>query len=60
MEHQCTIEDAEQDFAARRQLVELLDVRVQVVLRGDVIWLKLTSLLGKGRKRLNLPPRKRR
>jgi len=59
-EHLRRIADAEHDFAARRQLVELLDVRVQVVRRGDELWLHLTSLLGKGRKRLNLPPRKRR
>jgi len=59
-EHQRRIADAEHDFAARRQLVELLDVRVQVVLRGDEIWLKLTSVLGEGLKRLDLPPRKRR
>jgi hypothetical protein len=58
-EHQRRIADAEGDFAARRQLVELLDVRVQVVLRDDDLWLHLTSLLGKGRKRLDLPPRKR-
>lgn len=59
-EHQPRIAEAEGDFAARRQLIELLDVRVQVVLRGDEIWLHLTSLLGKGRRRLDLPPRKRR
>jgi hypothetical protein len=59
-EHQRRIADAEGDFAVRRELVELLDVRVQVVLRGDEIWLHLTSLLGKGRRRLDLPPRKRR
>jgi DNA invertase Pin-like site-specific DNA recombinase len=59
-EHQRRIADAEHDFAAQRQLVELLDVRVQVALRDDEIWLQLTSLLGKGRKRLDLPPRKRR
>lgn len=59
-EHQSMIADAEQDFAARRQLVELLDVRVQVVMRGDEVWLHLASLLGKGRRRLDLPPRKRR
>jgi len=58
-EYQPRIADAEGDFAARRQLVELLDVRVQVVLRGDELWLHLTSLLGKGRRRLDLPPRKR-
>jgi hypothetical protein len=58
MEHQRRIEDAESDFAARRQLVELLDVRVQVVMRGDEVWLKLTSVLGEGLKRLDLPPRK--
>jgi hypothetical protein len=59
-EHQSKIADAEQDFAARRQLVELLDVRVQVEMQGDEVWLHFTSLLGKGRKRLDLPPRKRR
>jgi len=59
-EHQRRIADAEGDFVVQRQLVELLDVRVQVVLRGDEIWLHLTSLLGKGRRRLDLPPRKRR
>ena len=58
-EHQPRIAEAEGDFAVRRQLVELLDVRVQVVVRGDEIWLHLTSLLGTGRKRLDLPPRKR-
>jgi hypothetical protein len=57
-EHQRRIADAEHDFVARRQLVELLDVRMQVVLRGDEHWLKLTSILGEGRKRLDLPPRK--
>jgi len=59
VKHQRRIVDAEQDFAARRQLVELLDVRVQVVRHGDDLWLHLTSLLGKRRKRLDLPPRKR-
>jgi hypothetical protein len=59
-EHQRKLDDAEGDFAARRQLVELLDVRVQVVLRGDELWLKLTSVLGEGLKRLDLPPRKLR
>ena len=59
-EHQRRIAEAEGDFAVRRQLVELLDVRVQVVLRGDELWLKLTSVLGEGLKRLDLPPRKLR
>jgi site-specific DNA recombinase len=58
-EHQRRIADAEHDFAARRQLVELLDLRVQVVLRGDEIWLKLTSVIREGLKRLDLPPRRR-
>jgi hypothetical protein len=60
MEHQRRIEDAESDFAARRQLVELLDVRMQVVMHGDEVWLKLTSVLGEGLKRLDLPPARRR
>jgi hypothetical protein len=42
---------AEEDFTARRELVELMDVRVQLYWEVQDLWLKLTSNLGKGVKR---------
>jgi site-specific DNA recombinase len=42
------IEVAEQDFDARRRLVELMDVRVTVVWRDQEIWFQITSDLGEG------------
>jgi len=48
------IAQAEQDVTARRALVEMMDVHVQLYREGDELWLKLTSDLGAGVKRFVL------
>ena|GEM_PF-1827029 len=48
------INEAENNFTARRQLVELMDVRVEVLWNDQEIWLRLASDLGEGVKRFAL------
>jgi hypothetical protein len=51
------IDRAEQDFGARRHLVELMDVRLVVVWRDKEIWFQITSDLGEGLLRYTSRPR---
>ena len=45
------INEAENSFTARRHLVEVMDVRVEILWENQEIWLRLTSDLGEGVKR---------
>jgi hypothetical protein len=45
---------AEEDFTTRRELIELMNVRVQLYWEGQELWLNLTSDRGEGVKRFAL------